>query len=225
MARWTFTRADFRSALQALLPRGRVWPRDPGTVQAQVLDGLAASYERQTADAAALLVDAFPLTTTQLLPEWEASLGLPDACTGPAVGLAERRMRVVSKLVDTGGQSRTYFIGLAASLGYFGCTITEFAAFTCGSACAAPLNTADVGWPHAWRLDVPVDAGTYDFTAASGCDEAIRAWGSSVLECVLTRAAPAHTHLLFAYVGGPITTRDGTIITARGGLKLTWRLR
>ncbi|NUB17341.1 DUF2313 domain-containing protein [Azospirillum brasilense] len=85
---WTFTRADFRSAAQALLPRGRVWPRESGTVQGQVLDGLAASYERQTADAAALLVDAFPASTTQLLPEWEASLGLPDACTGPAVGLA-----------------------------------------------------------------------------------------------------------------------------------------
>ncbi|QCO13987.1 DUF2313 domain-containing protein [Azospirillum brasilense] len=196
---WTFTRADFRSALQALLPRGRAWPRDAGTVQWQVLDGLAAVYERQTADAAALLVDAFPATATLLLPEWEASLGLPDACTGPAVGLAERRRRVVSKLIDTGGQSRSYFIGLADSMGYPGCTITEFAPFSVGSPCSAALNTAEAGWPHAWRLNAPISAGSYPFTANSGCDEALAAWGSALLECVIRRAAPAHSAVLFGY--------------------------
>lgn len=196
----TFSRADFRTALQALLPRGRIWPREADTVQAKVLDGLAAVYERTTQAAALLLIDAFPPTATQLLPEWETSLGLPDACAGPAVGLAERRKRVVSKLVDTGGQSRSYFIGLADSLGFAGCTITEFAAFTCGSGCDAALNTADVGWPHAWRLNVPVTAGVYPFTATSGCDEALRGWGSAVLECVVHRAAPAHTVVLFGYL-------------------------
>nr|WP_051141054.1 YmfQ family protein [Azospirillum brasilense] len=180
--------------MQALLPRGRVWPRDASTVQGQVLDGLAAAYERQTVDATALLVDAFPVTTTQLLPEWEVSLAL---CTGPAVGLAERRRRVVSKLVDTGGQSGAYYIGLAGSLGFPGCTITEYAAFTAGSGCSDPLNTADTGWPHAWRFNVPVQAGAVSFTATSGCDEALRGWGSAVLECVIRRAAPAHTAVLF----------------------------
>lgn len=205
----TFSRSDFRSALQALLPRGRVWPRDPGTTQAATLDGLAGIYERTTQAAARLLADAFPPTALQLLPDWEASLGLPDACTGPAVGLAERRKRAVSKLVDTGGQSRSYFIGVAASLGFPGCTIAEFAAFGCGSACDAALNTAAVGWPHAWRLNVPVNAGAYPFTAASGCDEALRGWGSAVLECVIRRAAPAHTVVLFGYLADEDWLRDG----------------
>ncbi|ALJ36883.1 YmfQ family protein [Azospirillum brasilense] len=195
--------------MQALLPRGRVWPRDASTVQGQVLDGLAAAYERQTVDATALLVDAFPVTTTQLLPEWEVSLALPDACTGPAVGLAERRRRVVSKLVDTGGQSGAYYIGLAGSLGFPGCTITEYAAFTAGSGCSDPLNTADTGWPHAWRFNVPVQAGAVSFTATSGCDEALRGWGSAVLECVIRRAAPAHTAVLFGYRADEDWLRDG----------------
>lgn len=91
-----YTRADFRSALHALLPSGRVWPRDDGTVIGRVLDGLAATYERLSAAATALLVDACPASATQLLPEWEASLGLPDPRTGPSVGVRERRQRVVS---------------------------------------------------------------------------------------------------------------------------------
>jgi uncharacterized protein YmfQ (DUF2313 family) len=53
-------------------------------VQSQVLYGLAKSYERETARANNLLVDSFPLTTYELLPEWESSLGLPDPCAGVA---------------------------------------------------------------------------------------------------------------------------------------------
>ncbi|NUB13815.1 DUF2313 domain-containing protein [Azospirillum brasilense] len=154
-------------------------------------------------------VAAPPAPTPQLLPEWGASLGLPDACTGPAVGLAERRKRVVSKLVDTGGQSRTYYIALAAALGFPGCTITEYAAFSVGSGCDASLNTADTGWPHAWRFNVPVQAGAVSFNATSGCDEALRGWGSATLECVIRRAAPAHTAVLFGYRADEDWLRDG----------------
>lgn len=192
-----FRRADFRAALQALLPTGRVWPREADTAQAKVLDGLSGVYERQSTDATSLLAEAFPATTSALLTEWEDSLGLPDECTGPAETLDARRLRIVQKLTAAGGQSRPYFLGLAKGLGFPDAFIEEFLPFTAISPCAAPL-TQD--WQSVWRLTTNTDAGVLDFTVNSSCSDPIKAWGSAVLECIIRRAAPAHTSVLFAYV-------------------------
>lgn len=76
-----FTTDDYRQALQALIPTGRAWPRDPDTVQYAVLRSLAASYQRSDSDALSILSGAFPKTATVMLPEWEEALGLPDDCS------------------------------------------------------------------------------------------------------------------------------------------------
>ena len=77
----TTTPADYGAALQSLLPTGWAWPRGQVAVQSLLASGLAQLPARLHARANALLVDAFPATTGELLPEWEASLGLPDACS------------------------------------------------------------------------------------------------------------------------------------------------
>ncbi|TWA90689.1 uncharacterized protein YmfQ (DUF2313 family) [Azospirillum brasilense] len=218
---------DYYSLLLGLRPTGPAWPADDELLHG-VADGLARAHNR-TLD---LVDEADPRTTLEMLAAWERNAGLPDACTGPAVGIAERRTRLVQQLTARGGQSRAFFIALAAAMGFPGCSVTEHTAFTVGSGCDALLNTADAGWPHAWRFNVPVQAGAISFTAVSGCDEAIRGWGSAVLECVIRRAAPAHTAVLFGYLadedwmlggeaedwgtldllGGPETTDDwGTL--------------
>ncbi|GAA4258923.1 DUF2313 domain-containing protein [Azospirillum formosense] len=186
---------DYYALLLGLRPTGPAWPADDELLYG-VADGLARVHNR----ALALLGEADPRATLEMLPAWERVAGLPDACTGPAAGLADRRSRLVAQLTGRGGQSWAFFIGLAGALGFPGCTITEHAAFTVGSPCDAALNTAGAGWPHAWRLNVPVGAGAVSFTATGGCDEAIRGWGSAVLECVIRRAAPAHTVVLFGYL-------------------------
>lgn len=81
MAAADLTSADYQAALQALLPHGRVWPREPDAVQSRVAAGLAQTAARLHARANYLLRDAFPLTPLELLPEWEATLGLPDECS------------------------------------------------------------------------------------------------------------------------------------------------
>lgn len=186
---------DYYGLLLALRPTGPAWPTDDALLRA-VADGLARAHSR----ALALMDEADPRVTLEMLDAWERNAGLPDACTGPAVGLAERRRRLAAQITARGGQSRAFFIALAASMGFPGCTVTEFAAFTCGSACDAALNSADAGWPLTWRLNVPVTAGAVNFDVQSGCDEALRGWGSATLECVIRRAAPAHTAVLFGYL-------------------------
>lgn len=66
-----FSTDDYQKALQALIPTGRAWTRDPKAVQAAVLRAIAASFQRSDNDALALLRGAFPKTATIMLTEWE----------------------------------------------------------------------------------------------------------------------------------------------------------
>ena len=123
--------ADYLGAIQALLPRGRAWSRDPATTLTAVLDGWARAYARVDARQTNLLTDAFPTTAIELLPEWEATLGLPDPCLGALPTLQQRQTQVYARLVAMGGQSIPYLTMVAASLG-FPVGITEFAPFRAG---------------------------------------------------------------------------------------------
>ena len=57
-----FTAENYQQALQALIPTGLAWPRDPGGVQAAVIRALAAGWQRGDNDAVALLAGDFPQT-------------------------------------------------------------------------------------------------------------------------------------------------------------------
>jgi uncharacterized protein YmfQ (DUF2313 family) len=187
-----YSRADFRAALQALLPTGRIWPREEGTTQAQVLDGLAAVYERQSADAAALLSDAFPAGAHQLLPDWEATLAVSGETT-----LQRRRAAVVAQLIGVGGQSVPYLTAYAKALG-FDVTITQYGPARAGGARAgSPCCGSD--WSFCWRVGVSQWTMTKSRAGRSVAGEPLAAWGDDTLESALRRVAAAHTLALFAY--------------------------
>ncbi|HDR8930428.1 TPA: DUF2313 domain-containing protein [Burkholderia vietnamiensis] len=192
-----FTASDFLRAFQGLMPRGRVWPRAADAVQTQVLSGLAPSYERQTARANYLLVDAFPATAYELLPEWEETLGLPDPCAGPAPTIPQRQNQVVARFVGGGGPSISDLIQFAANLGYI-ITITQFA-----EARAGQLKAGDAccgtDWSFAWQVNAPLNTIVFALAGAMAADDALASWGNAVLECELKAIAPAHTILIFAY--------------------------
>lgn len=211
--------ANFLSAIQSLLPRGLVWPRDQDAVQTQALAGLAPSYERNTARANYLLIDAFPATTYELLPEWEATLGLPDPCAGVSPTVQTRRAQVVARFANSGGQSAAYFIQFAANLGYEA-TIESFAPARAGQArCGDPCYGQD--WAFAWSVDLPLSTVTYARAGQATAGEPLASWGNGVIQCELESIKPAHTILLFKYLvsifdnsviddfGNPVITSDG----------------
>jgi uncharacterized protein YmfQ (DUF2313 family) len=192
-----FTAANFLAAMQALLPRGRVWPRDADAVQTQVLSGLAPCYERQTARANYLLIDSFPSTTYELLPEWESTLGLPDPCAGVAPTVQQRRTQVVARLTNVGGASIPYIVGFAASLGY-AISITQFAPARVGqSRVGQPL--CGVAWAFAWQINASLNTIVRSRVGAAAVGEPLAAWGNAVLECELRAVMPAHTIPIFSY--------------------------
>lgn len=171
-----FAADDYAAAGRALLPRGRVWPDDPASVQGRAMAAIGRTLERSDAAAVALLTDAFPVAPVDLLPEWEASLGLPDPCLGASPTLAQRQAQVAARFVSGGGQSIAYYTRFAASLG-FTITVRQYRPFQVGvDAVGQPL--IGEAWAFAWGVNVT--ANTSGLT-------------TDVLRCELEAIKPAHT--------------------------------
>jgi len=178
-----WTTFDFYSAFQRLMPRGRAWRKDAGAVISQVLLALMPSFWRLVQAATYLLVDAFPATTIDLIPEWELSLGLPDFCTPLSPKIHQQQEAIVQKLTRAGGQSKAYFIGVAASLGYT-ITIVE----------SAPAT-------RIWTVHATPTGPTSLFLAGqSRAGDLLQQNGSNTqLECVFNLIKPADTSLIFSF--------------------------
>jgi uncharacterized protein YmfQ (DUF2313 family) len=193
------TATEYKEQFKALLPPGRLWDalRADGSLADDLVAALAEEFARVDGRAVDLLAEVDPRTAIEWLAEWEEWAGLPDVCSGALTTLQQRRAALLQKLTATGGQSRAYFVELAASLGY-AVDIEEFRPFTCVTACEEPLY--DEEWWFTWRVNAPEQT-IIDFTCESPCEEPLRAWGNKLLECVILAGAPAHTHVLFGYGG------------------------
>lgn len=194
---------DYTAALRALLPRGRVWPTDAGTTQADVIASLSPSFAQVDSDAIALLADLFPSTTTNFVAEWESALGLPDPCLGPNPTLEQQRDQIVARFIGGGGQSAQRFIDFAATLGFV-ITISCFAPFRMGrSRMGQPINGPD--WAFAWKITIVSGATSADHAAfrvgqnRTGDPLASSSSVVTALECELRKIAPAHTVPQFSF--------------------------
>ncbi len=193
------TPEEYASQLDALLPQGLAWPRDRDAKMRALTRGLAEEFARVDARGDDLVREVLPNTTVEMLADWERAAGLPDTCVATEQTIQERRNALLSRLTNTGGQSRAFFIELAKYLG-FTITITEFRPFRAGfSRAGDPLYGEQ--WAFAWRVNAPAVT-IVDFrSGASAAGEPLRKWGNELLECVFNRVKPAHTVLLFGYGG------------------------
>ncbi len=183
--------------LQALLPPGAAWSRERDAVLTKVLDALAQELARVDASAESLVDEADPRSTAQLLADWERVTGLPDGCVTATQTTAERRDSLVQKIANLGGQSRQFFIDLAARLGYT-ITITEFRPFQVGENAVGDALNGDP-WIFAWQVNAPAGVIREFKVGESAVGDPLRSWGDALLECVIERLKPAHTHVIFAY--------------------------
>lgn len=215
------TARDYLGALLALLPSGRVWPKHPGGTLSRALSGLAPVYARNDARARALLVEAFPATSHELLAEWELTLELPDPCLGPAPDEDARRRSVVAKLVARGGQSAAYYTAVAAALG-IPVTVQSYAPARFGHARYGD-GMRGTRWAHAWSVHAALGPVVTAVFGAARYGDRFRSWGIRVLECVLREFAPAHAELFFVYDRGP-PTHDLLTPTPGDAFVLDWSL-
>lgn len=190
-----FSADDFRKAILQLMPQGPAWSRAPDSLASLLAGAWASGFARNTMRAENLLIDAFPSSTIELLPEWEASLGLPDPCAGEGATLAQRRSQVVARISDNGGSSIAYFTAFAAALGYV-IAVTEYAPSRSGimKSGQALLNE---DWAYCWLVTGP---GVTEILARSGLfasGEALMTWSNGPLKCEIEARNPAHLILRF----------------------------
>jgi uncharacterized protein YmfQ (DUF2313 family) len=199
----SFSAADYLTQFQRLLPRGRIWHRGIGRVQDADLLTLMPTWARLHVRLNDLIDEMFPCSTQELLPEWEATLGLPDPCIGDLDSVQQRVRAVCAKFAARGGQSKPYYIAVAAALG-FEIQIHEFTPFVAGSEAGTPVFGES--WAHTWTITAADDMVWYFSAGLSTAGEPLRSWGNRLLECVFERIKPAHTILIFRYAG---TVWDG----------------
>ncbi|HDG8160814.1 TPA: YmfQ family protein [Klebsiella pneumoniae] len=194
-----YSQDDYAQSLHSLLPNGRAWPREKGSVQYAVLKALGRAFARSDSSAQGLITGAFPSTATMMLPEWESTMGLPDDCSiGEISSIGDRQRVVVAKFISNGGLNRAYYIGVAEALGYT-IKITQFRPAMAGmSVCGDALNGDE--WPFTWLITAPETTIKYTVAGQAYCGDPLRAWGNKQLECTLSKIAPSHLNLLFGYV-------------------------
>lgn len=193
------TAAHYLAQLQALMPFGAAWPRDPGYVQTRTLAALAEELARVSARFEDLSNEADVRSADELLTDWERLLALPDDCqAGLELSLVERRRVATQRLVEQGGQSAAYFIALATLLGEPGCTITEFRPMNCNDDCNDALISQQDRFT--WRVNIPrALGGERPMNCNDDCNDPLDLSVASLIECPITERKPAHTNVLFAY--------------------------
>lgn len=182
--------------LKLLLPPESIDPNGSAISAELLAEGNALDLAMASADQ--LLDEADPRTTATLLTDWERVYGLPEACTvasGIVQSGQERRAALVAKESMTGGQTRAFFIALAAALGYT-ITITECSPHTTENDSEHPVY--DDPYRFVWYVNAPLNT-VREKTTEDDTEMATAVWGNQLLECTISRYKPAHTLALFAY--------------------------
>jgi uncharacterized protein YmfQ (DUF2313 family) len=171
-----------------------------------------------------LEIESDPRATTELLTDWERNWGLPDPCLiNPPTGLIERRLALVNKMTLLGAQSRAWFIGVAAALGYT-ITITEYSPYMCGvSRCGDRRGIYNPDDPTRYYWTLGPRENRYYWTvhvsavrlvkfrvssSQTGIDRLLAIYGPEDLECILNRWKPAHTEIVWDF--SPMESLDFT---------------
>lgn len=187
------TAEQYRLQLRGLLPSGPAW--DPELVPEidLVLQGVAVEFARLEGRAVDLLNEMDPAGVSELVPDWEAVMGLPDACLGPNPAFEDRRLAVRRRLVEVGSQSRAYFLDIAVSQGYPNPTITEHRAPRMGRSRFGAAHFGTWNAQFMWTLNTGSRHRLGRRFGVSYWGERFGANPGNALECLIRRAAPAHT--------------------------------
>lgn len=186
--------------LKCLSPKGKMWEYVGESKMTALLRGIASEMVRIEDKAMRLLKERDPRAATELLPDWEELVGLPDDCQAIAQSIGQRRADVHRKFTARGGQSAAYYRELAAAFGYE-VSIKNYRPFRAGRS-----RAGDQVWgPNAygcWEVFSNDVVPVFFRVGQSSAGDPLRSYRNEILECVIRRASPAHTHVTFAYGTG-----------------------
>lgn len=222
---------DLITSALTMLPQGPAWGTPDG--EAMPLTHLLARFTRVLVDsfvwlyarAFGLAREAFSQGASELLPEWEADYGLPEACFTGDQTTAQRLSALGRKVRADAINHPGDFIRLALDYG-FEIEIEEPAMFECGfSECGGRHTVGSYIEETYWIVRVR-DAGISYFecgVSECGYDPLFSLGAAEEILCLLRKMAPAWTlpvlepwinyARLVTEEGRPITTEYGNHIT------------
>ncbi|WP_263264034.1 YmfQ family protein [Pseudomonas sp. RIT-PI-S] len=187
------TAEQYRAQLQALLPIGPAWDPERAPELGLVLAGIAAELARIDARVVALCGEMNPATVSELVPDWEAVMGLPDACLGSSPSFGDRQLAVQQRLTAVGGQTAAYFVSIAKGQGYPNATVTQHRTPRFGKSRFGRAHFGTWGAQFMWTLNTGGRQRVGRRFGASYWGERFGTNPGSALECLIQRYAPAHT--------------------------------
>lgn len=190
-------RPAYREQLHALLPSGRAWSEDTGTVLDSFLDAIASQLAEVDRAGANMLDEIRPSTTLELLPDWERVAGLPDSCSVLGSTIAIRRASLLEKLVTKPTLNPSEFVRIGRT---FGVEITVDELDQTRADAVVGLDTTGGKWRFVWWITIPTTADIRYFDTLSDVNTPlVSIERNTEMECRLQKAAPAHTHLIIGY--------------------------
>jgi uncharacterized protein YmfQ (DUF2313 family) len=176
-----------------------MWPRNPASVHGQLLLALGQELSRIEGLGDTLISEAVdPGNAVMMLPDYERVLGPdPYGRDTSAMTIAQRQQIVLQRWVESGGQSRAFYIALAAVLGVT-ITIGEFAMPMSGVAQCGVAQCGQSPSEFYWTVSLPqTEVVQLECGGASCGDGAYVA--TSPVQPVIAALAPAHTTPIFLY--------------------------
>lgn len=186
---------DYRKQLELLLPSGSAIDPQSGSVLLNLLGGFAEELARIEGRGRDLIDEADPRTTTELLAEWLAIVGVPDECAAHSTATIGEREQLLQKLIKQSGQTPLFYQEMAEVLGY-SASVEEFPSFNIDQgAIGDPLT--DGSWTHCFTVRIN---GVTDYATAgeARASDRLGYFDASFLYCLLQKAKPAQT---VAFVG------------------------
>ena len=208
----------YRELLKELLPKGWAWDQVRQD-DSLLLQALAIELCRIDGRVQDMLREFDVRNAVELLPEWEALLGLPDECTPEGADIFERQDQAAQKYAALGGMSEAYFEGIADDLG-FDAEVSNIPAFRVGTSRVgdALTNPRDAdrdvfrvgrnrvgdrlrreGWTFFFEVNIPADDVEAFRVGINRVGEPLREFSNDLLECTIKKLKPAHTGVYFTF--------------------------
>lgn len=196
------TPIEYLRLLQSLLPIGKAWNLDENSTLTEFLYGEAEEFSRVDGRSDDLLRERSTLYTNELLSDHENDLGLPDECSAVVETITQRRDAVHSKFIQLGQQNPQYYIDIAAAMGWT-ISINEFSPFICGYSVSGDMcGGSDVIFY--WQVSINLSSvNVIYFTSGNSQSGDMLSFIPEIdpLICTLNKLKPAHTILIYDYVG------------------------
>ncbi|WP_298283132.1 putative phage tail protein [Acidocella sp.] len=192
---------DVQAEALALSPPGQAFPRDPASNWGKMLLPLAKELSRVEGLAEALLHEIDPRQAQYLLAEWAALVG-PDPYGRDISGYSTGQMQayLYQRLVSLGGQSRAFYLAVAAALGVT-ITIEEFQTTIYGAAVYGSAIYSETPVQFYWRVTVPASPVTNAVYGSARYGDPYGSVEQNPIVPVIQSLAPAHTIPIFSYTG------------------------